>query len=331
MSNRITIQDLNSYRFLKVPKELIFNLNKYQNLSPQAILLYGILHDRLELSAKNGWINENGEIYLKFRKEVVMKLLRVGSKTTITKIFKELKNAELIEEKQVGCNMANEIYLLHAEFSAVSVTDEEILDLSKKNNEKFNKINGSTENGRPKNVRSEVQKMYASDTNSTKTNLEEEEPLQQIYNSYAEVKEKKISYYDRKKLSELADTYSKDIIIKAIEMMGDRADKPNLLYLKNTLKDWQEQNLTTIELIEKHFAKNEVTKNDAKKNDQKKKERTAQGKPPIKKDNFNNYDQRKYTSEQFAEMEKALQPDIDVIDGEALLEQIKNKSKEVKG
>lgn len=262
-NKRITVEDLNSFRFLKIPKELIFNLEQYKNLSIQAILCYGLLYDRLELSAMNGWINKDGEVYLKFKKEVLMKLLRIGSKTTITKIFKELKKAELIEEKQIGCKQANEIYILKADFSPVQISDEELLDLDEKSNSsnklieksqkkvelscEASKINGRTENGRPKNVLLDVQKVYGNDTNYNNTCLEEEEVLK----AYKEVKNRYLNVREKSILKELLKNYSSKLILKAIDIMVTDAEKVTLKYIQRLLEDWDSKGIKTVEEVDK--------------------------------------------------------------------------------
>ena len=45
--------------FFKIPRQLIIN-PKFKNVSTDAKLLYGMLLDRMSLSAKNGWYNDTG-------------------------------------------------------------------------------------------------------------------------------------------------------------------------------------------------------------------------------------------------------------------------------
>ena len=48
----INQKEIYQYKFYMIPKELFVN-ERYTSLSPTAILLYGILLDRLTLSIKN--------------------------------------------------------------------------------------------------------------------------------------------------------------------------------------------------------------------------------------------------------------------------------------
>lgn len=50
-------QQADQFTFYRVPK-ILFIEDKFCNISAEAKLLYGILLDRMNLSAKNGWIDE---------------------------------------------------------------------------------------------------------------------------------------------------------------------------------------------------------------------------------------------------------------------------------
>jgi len=60
-------------RFFQTPKAL-FNSPKYKGLSLGSKLMYSILRDRLDMSIKNNWKDENGFIYLVFSIEELSKL-----------------------------------------------------------------------------------------------------------------------------------------------------------------------------------------------------------------------------------------------------------------
>lgn len=96
----INQKEIYQYKFYMIPKELFVN-KRYTSLSPDAILLYGILLDRLTLSIKNNWIDKNGNVYLIFTRKEIQKLLHISDKTC-TKVFKELVDAKLLLEKSQG-------------------------------------------------------------------------------------------------------------------------------------------------------------------------------------------------------------------------------------
>jgi len=109
MRNVYKIHEVNKHRFYQVPKEL-FDNKRYSDLSSDAKLLYGMLLDRMQLSEKNGWVNDDNEIFLIFSRQSAQDLLNI-SKPTATKVFKELKEKELIFEERQGLNQPNIIYI----------------------------------------------------------------------------------------------------------------------------------------------------------------------------------------------------------------------------
>ena len=97
----------NSY--YQIPQEL-FDNPLYQGLSLESKVLYGFLLSRMRLSAKNGWIDDEGYIFLIYKRVDVQKRLNLSDKT-VTKAFKQLAEAKLIYEKVQGRNLPNLIYI----------------------------------------------------------------------------------------------------------------------------------------------------------------------------------------------------------------------------
>ena len=50
------------FSYFRIPKAL-FQDHRFRQLSTDARTLYGILLDRMSLSAKNGWLDEQGRVY----------------------------------------------------------------------------------------------------------------------------------------------------------------------------------------------------------------------------------------------------------------------------
>ena len=53
------------FSFYRIPK-LLFTDSRFAGISTDAKLLYGILLDRMSLSMKNGWHDEQGRVYIIF-------------------------------------------------------------------------------------------------------------------------------------------------------------------------------------------------------------------------------------------------------------------------
>ena len=62
------------FSYFRVPKILFRNI-KFKDLSTDAKTLYGILLDRMGLSVKNGWLDEQGRVYIIFPVQEVMDAL----------------------------------------------------------------------------------------------------------------------------------------------------------------------------------------------------------------------------------------------------------------
>ena len=85
------------YAFYRIPK-LLFSDERFEALSTDAKLLYGMLIDRMELSIKNGWTDKDGRVFIYFTLEDARERLKCGTEK-IVKLF-----AELDSEKGIYTN-----------------------------------------------------------------------------------------------------------------------------------------------------------------------------------------------------------------------------------
>lgn len=97
------------FSFIRVPKAL-FKEERFKRLSAESKLLYGLLLDRMCLSAENGWLDEKNRVYIVFTIEEVQEELNCGSKKAVA-IMKELEECGLIEKKRQGLSKPNLIYV----------------------------------------------------------------------------------------------------------------------------------------------------------------------------------------------------------------------------
>ena len=98
------------FAFYRIPK-VLFSKDKLWSVSADAKLLYGILLDRMNLSAKNGWLDEAGRVYIIFTIEEIKESLGCAEKKAV-KLLDELeKKAELIERKRQGLGKPNLSYV----------------------------------------------------------------------------------------------------------------------------------------------------------------------------------------------------------------------------
>lgn len=97
------------FSYFRVPK-ILFQDIKFKDLSTDAKTLYGILLDRMGLSVKNGWLDEQGRVYIIFPVQEVMDALGCADNKA-TKLFRELEKFGLIERKRRGLGKPNLIYV----------------------------------------------------------------------------------------------------------------------------------------------------------------------------------------------------------------------------
>ncbi len=104
--------EADQYTFYRIPK-MLFTAECFRNLSCEAKVLYGLLLDRIGLSVKNRWFDEENRVYIIFKVEEIMELMCCKSQKA-TKLMKEL-DAEtgigLIEKRRPGLGKPNVIYV----------------------------------------------------------------------------------------------------------------------------------------------------------------------------------------------------------------------------
>ena len=96
-------------KFLMLPALLIYG-KLYRGLDSGAKIAWTILNDRANLSKKNGWYDEEGNVYFIYTNQELMNLVNV-SEPTIVKIKKELISYGLLDQKRMGRGKANLLYI----------------------------------------------------------------------------------------------------------------------------------------------------------------------------------------------------------------------------
>ena len=112
------------FSFYRVPRLLIKD-ERFKGLSSDAKLLYGLMLDRMSLSMKNGWLDDENRAHIIYTVDAIMEDLGC-SKPTCTKIMRELDSENgigLIEKKRRGLGKPDIIYVKN--FSSVPNEKEE--------------------------------------------------------------------------------------------------------------------------------------------------------------------------------------------------------------
>ena len=98
------------FAFFRIPK-VLFTDARFQDISTDAKVLYGMMLDRVSLSVKNNWLDEEGRVYIIFTLQEIMEEMNCGDQKA-TKLQVELeKKCGLIERKRQGQGKPTLIYV----------------------------------------------------------------------------------------------------------------------------------------------------------------------------------------------------------------------------
>ena len=138
------------FSFYRIPK-VLFTEERFRHISAEAKVLYGLLLDRMSLSAKNGWQDKENRVYIIFTIEDIMEAMGCADQKA-GKLLHELESkCRLIERKRQGLGKPNLIYVKNFvtpsesrflnrgnhDSGEVKITDQEPLK-SRSNNTEYN-------------------------------------------------------------------------------------------------------------------------------------------------------------------------------------------------
>ena len=97
------------FAFYRIPK-VLFTDNRFQKISTEGKVLYGLLLDRVSLSRENGWIDEERRVYIIFILFAIRQAMNCAEKSAI-KYLTELEDFGLIERIRQGLGKPAIIYV----------------------------------------------------------------------------------------------------------------------------------------------------------------------------------------------------------------------------
>lgn len=100
------------YSFYRIPK-ILFKDKMFKDVSAEAKVLYGLMLDRMGLSVKNRWFDEENRVYIIYTITEIMEDLNCADQK-VGKLLSELdtvKGIGLIERKRQGLGKPNIIYV----------------------------------------------------------------------------------------------------------------------------------------------------------------------------------------------------------------------------
>ena len=105
----IVYKEPQSQIFFKMPKVLF--TERYKGLSAEAKLLYGLMLDRMQLSAINDWCDKNGEVFIFYTIAETSEMLGCGHDKA-TRLQRELEKHNLLRRKYQGKGKPAKLYVL---------------------------------------------------------------------------------------------------------------------------------------------------------------------------------------------------------------------------
>ena len=100
------------FSFYRIPRQLVTG-PQFKKISTDAKLLYGLLLDRMGLSARNGWYDTEGKVYIFYTLDEIEEDLGCGHEKAV-KLLSELdtvKGCGLIERVKQGQGRPTKIYV----------------------------------------------------------------------------------------------------------------------------------------------------------------------------------------------------------------------------
>jgi len=97
------------FSFIRIPKIMLTD-QSFAALSMQAKVLYGVLLDRMSLSRKNSWFDEQNRVFIIYQIGEIQEDLGFSKKKAM-ELLSELENFGLLEKKRRGHGLPNILYV----------------------------------------------------------------------------------------------------------------------------------------------------------------------------------------------------------------------------
>ena len=103
-------RECEQFTFFRIPK-VLFSDKHFKDMSTDAKVLYGLMLDRMGLSLRNRWLDEENRVYIIYTVEDIINDLGCA-RQKVAKLLDELDNSVgLIERKRQGLGKPNIIYV----------------------------------------------------------------------------------------------------------------------------------------------------------------------------------------------------------------------------
>jgi hypothetical protein len=124
-------QEAESFSFYRIPK-VLFTDERFAGLTSEAKVLYGLMLDRMSLSIRNGWLDDDGKVFIIFRIDDICELIGCASQKAVKLVHEldDVKGIGLIEKHRGGLGDANVFYIKNF-MMPLEISDEKSLGSEK--------------------------------------------------------------------------------------------------------------------------------------------------------------------------------------------------------
>lgn len=105
----IDAEQADLYSFIRIPKELVTN-DFFSSLSSSSKMLYGLLIDRMAMSVRNRWTDEEHRVYVIYPVSEMQEDLNLSNRKILC-CLAELEKTGLIERQKRGHGLPSIIYV----------------------------------------------------------------------------------------------------------------------------------------------------------------------------------------------------------------------------
>ena len=242
----------NHERYFKIPYRLIED-DYFSDLDPLAVMVYGILTDRISLSRKNKqhFTDKDGYLYVVATNEEIGKWIK-KSEPVVIKLKRQLIEHGLLKEKRQGVRLANLLYPQKIRTKETLV--QELKNIKGRTKETLVQELKNIKSNQPDNNHPYITNLSEPEGAGANTlyNIEDapaENDLGIVHDWILSEFGRYPTPFEIEDLKVFLEDHNKEVIKLAIKECVSNG-KPYFKYLSSILRDWKQKGLVTAELVE---------------------------------------------------------------------------------
>ena len=242
----------NHERYFKIPYRLIED-DYFSELDPLAVMIYGILIDRVSLSQKNKqhFTDKDGHLYVIATNTEICNWIK-KSEPVVIKLKRELIEHGLLKERRQGVRLANLLYPQKLRTKETLV--QELKNVKGRTKETLVQELKNVKTNQPDNIQPDITNLTEPEGagGNSLYSIEDapaENDLGIVYDWIYSEFGRQPTPFEIEDLKAFLEDHKKEVIKLAIkECVGN--GKPYFKYLSSILRDWKQKGLVTAELVE---------------------------------------------------------------------------------